>query len=317
MEADTPSGEPAELSIESAGAVFANLFSDEPPKEEAKAEEKTEEKEPEPEKVPESEENAQEEGDDAPVTVEVDGKQVTLTKAQIAEAYKSGLRQSDYTKKTTEAAEHRKAADAEIQKAQTERRDYADKLQKFTAQLEGAIEQQDKTDWQALLKSDPIEYLNQRQLYEQRQAALKKGQDELATIAQRNQAENAAAYKSHLARQQDELLAKLPEWKDEAKARTERDAIRTYLKEQGYSHEDVEGISDHRAVILGRKAMLYDQMMAKASAAAKLVHKAPAKVEKPGTTSDADPTDGRTRAMRQLQKTGSVEDAAKVFAAIL
>ena len=126
MEADTPSGEPAELSIESAGAVFANLFSDEPPKEEAKAEEKTEEKEPEPEKVPESEENAQEEGDDAPVTVEVDGKQVTLTKAQIAEAYKSGLRQSDYTKKTTEAAEHRKAADAEIQKAQTERRDYAD-----------------------------------------------------------------------------------------------------------------------------------------------------------------------------------------------
>jgi len=316
MEADTPSGEPAELSVEDAGAVFASLFSDEPPKEEAKAEEKVE-KEPEATPEPEPEQNAEEEGADAPITLEVDGKQVTLTKAQIAEAYKSGLRQSDYTKKTTEAAEHRKAADAETQKAQAERRDYADKLQKFTAQLEGAIEQQDKTDWQALLKSDPVEYLNQRHLYDQRQAALKKGQDELATIAQRNQTEQAAAFKAHLAQQQDELLAKLPEWKDEAKARTERDAIRTYLKEQGYSHADVEGISDHRAVILGRKAMLYDQMMAKASAAAKLVHKAPAKVEKPGTTSEVDPTDGRTRAMRQLQKSGSVEDAAKVFAALL
>lgn len=314
MDSDTPQGEPGTMDLDAAADAF-NAFI-EPPKEEEKPA-KTEAEKPEVEAEPEPEENAQEEGDDAPITVEVDGKQVTLTKEQVAEAYKNGLRQADYTQKTMAVAEQRKAAEAETQKALQERQTYAENLQKMAAQLEGAIQQQEKIDWNALLESDPVEFLKQKHLYDQRQAALQKNQQEQAVLAEKFQAERAKAQADHIQKQQQELLAKLPEWKDEAKAKSERDAIKAYLAEQGFAADDIAQISDHRAVILSRKAMLYDQMIAKAKVAAKKVQNLPTKVVQPGSSTDVNPLDGRTRLMQRLGKSGSIDDAAALFASIL
>jgi hypothetical protein len=314
MSSDNPqSAEPGELSVDSAAAVFTTLL--DPPVE--KEEEKVDtEIDPPVEKDVEPPEPV-EEGDDAPFTIEVDGKQVTLTKEQIAEAYKNGLRQSDYTQKTMALAEQRKAAEAEAQKAFEERQTYATSLQKMAAQLEGAIQQQEKIDWNALLDSDPVEFLKQKHLYDQRQVALQKNQQEMTVLSRRAQAEQTQAHQSHLRTQQDELLAKLPEWKDESKAKSERESLKTYLQEQGYEPKDIDAISDHKAVILSRKAMLYDQMMAKASAAAKKVQNLPTKVERPGVSTERNPLDGRMKAMKRLEGSGSVEDAAALFSSLL
>lgn len=300
--------------MNSAAAAFGALLDPELPKEEEATKVDTEvdppaEVEPEP--------NASEEGEDAPITLEVDGKQVTLTKEQIAEAYKSGLRQSDYTQKTMAAAEERKAAEAERTKAQQERAASAQTLQRNAALLEAVLEQAKQTDWEALKQSNPIEFVNQWHLHTQRQAALEQTRKDLGALQQKAQADQADAMRSHLMQQQEHLLAKLPEWKDAAKAKSERDALSAYLQQQGYEKGDVDNINDHRAVILGRKAMLYDQMMAKASAAAKKVANVPTKVERPGVSSERNPLDGRTAAMRQLAKTGSIEDATKAFASML
>ena len=313
MDLDTPQGEPGEMDLDAAADAFAAL--DAPQAEEPKKE--AEPEAPAEEDAKEPEDNAQEEGADAPITIEVDGKQVTLTKEQLAEAYKKGLRQADYTQKTMAVAEQRKAAEAERQKAQEERQTYAQNLSKMAAQLEGALQQQEKTDWNALLESDPVEFLKQKHLYDQRQAALQRNQQEQQVLAQRIQADAAEALRSHLTQQQEALLAKLPEWKDEAKAKSEREAIKAYLSEQGFEQDAIDGITDHRAVILGRKAMLYDQMMAKAKVAAKKVANLPTKVVQSGTGNTTNPLDGRTRAMRQLSKTGSIDDAAAAFATLL
>jgi hypothetical protein len=312
---DTPETESSELDMNSAAAAFGALLDPEPPKEEEATKVDTEVDPPK--EDPEAEANEVEEGADAPITITVDGKQITLTPEQIAEAYKSGLRQSDYTQKTMAAAEERKAAEAERSKAQQERVTYAQNLQKMQAQLEGALQQQAKIDWDALIETNPVEALRQQHLQSQRQAALQENAREQARLTEQFQAEQAKALQTHLATQQQQLLAKLPEWKDEAKAKSERDALKSYLRDQGYGDSDVDNINDHRAVILGRKAMLYDQMMAKAAAAAKKVANAPTKVERPGVASDRNPLDGRTAAMRQLSKTGSIEDATKAFASIL
>lgn len=266
---------------------------------------------------PEAEPNAAEEGADAPITVEVDGKQVTLTKEQIAEAYKGQLRQSDYTQKTMAAAEERKASEAERTKAQQERATAAQTLQRNAALLEAVLEQEKQTDWEALKQSNPIEFVNQWHLHTQRQAALEQTRKDLGSLHQKAQADHADALRNHLVQQQEHLLAKLPEWKDAAKAKSERDALKSYLQQQGYEAGDVDNINDHRAVILGRKAMLYDQMMAKASAAAKKVANVPTKVERPGVQSERSPLDGRTAAMQRLTKSGSLDDAAKLFATLL
>ena len=314
MTTDTPSGESGPLTLDGAAAAFSQLL--DPPKEDDAPAVDTEVDPPaEAEKDPEPNEAG--EGDDAPFTIEVDGKQVSLTKAEIAEAYKNGLRQSDYTQKTMAVAEQRKAAEAETQKALQERQTYAANLQKMAAQLEGAIEQQAQIDWNALLESDPVEYLKQQHLFSQRQAALQKNQQEAASLQERTQAEQNQAKANYLRTQQEELLVKLPEWRNDVKAKSERDALKTYLKNEGYDDEAINAISDHKAVILSRKAMLYDQMMTKAKAAAQKVATLPQRVERPGTTTERNPMDGRTRAMQRLAKSGSVEDAAAVFSSLL
>ena len=106
-------------------------------------------------------------------TVKIDGKEVQVQLSELLNGYQ---RQSDYTKKTMEAAEQRKTADAETQKALQERQEYHSKLQRMAVQLEGAIEQQSQIDWPALLESDPVEYLKQQHLYPRRHGACRRAQ---------------------------------------------------------------------------------------------------------------------------------------------
>ena len=112
------------------------------------------------------------------------------------------------------------------------------------------------------------------------------------------------------------VLAKLPEWSDPAKATADKAAIRAYLLEQGYDENAVSSVADARAVLMARKAMLYDQMLKKADVAARKVAQLPTRIERPGT-GDVQPLDKRSSAFQRLSKSGRVEDAAAVFSALL
>ena len=310
---DTPTQESSTsaLDVNSATDEFVKLLT-EPPKEAAEEPEKVEAAEPEEqaeESEPEAKESEPEEGEK--ITIEVDGKVVELSKAELADYYKNGLRQADYTRKTMEAAEQRKAADAERQAALQERAVYAQNLLKMQAQLEGALEEQSKIDWDSLLQSDPVEYLKQQALAQKRQATLQQNLQQQAVLQQQFQAEQQKAYIQTLQDQQEALLAKVPEWKDATKAKADKAALREYLLEQGYDKQSVDSVADARAVVLARKAMMYDQMIAKASAAAKKVSTLPTKVERPGNGVSG--LDQRSSAFQRLAKSGKVEDAAAIF----
>lgn len=311
---DNPSAESSALDTNQAAAVFADLLNApaEPPPEP--------EKEPEPVAEPEveaeapTEEPAEETTDDDPVvTIKVDGKDVEVKLSELKNGYQ---RQADYTRKTMEAAETRKAAEAEKQAALQERQTYATNLQKMAAQLEGALQEQQQTNWEALLQSDPVEYLRQQHLLQQRQAAYQQNQYEQQKLAALTQAEQQRAHAEHVRAQQEELLAKLPEWKDASKAQADKVALRNYLIEQGYDEQAVSSVADAKAVLLAHKAMKYDQMIAKAKDAAKKVAQAPVKVERPGVGSTPN-VDKRSAAFQKLSKSGSVDDAAAVFRSIL
>ena len=247
------------------------------------------------------------------VTVKIDGKDVEVPLSELKNGYQ---RQADYTRKTMEAAEQRKAAEAERSQALQERQAYAANLQRMQAQLEGALQQQQQTNWEELLQSDPVEYLKQQHQAQARQAQLSQVYAEQQRVAALQQAEAQQAHLRHLQAQQEDLLAKLPEWKDEAKSKAEKVAIREYLAQQGYEPDAINNIADARAVILARKAMLYDQMVGKASAAAKKVSTLPTKVERPGQGENPG-LDRRSSAYQRLSKTGRAEDAAALFASIL
>ncbi|RON18138.1 hypothetical protein BK660_21885 [Pseudomonas brassicacearum] len=239
----------------------------------------------------------------------MDGKEVQVPLSELLNGYQ---RQSDYTKKTMEAAEQRKTADAVVQQAQQERQEYHSKLERMAAQLEGALEQQSQIDWPALLESDPMEYLKQQHLYQQRQALYQQNMQERQQLIQQHQNEQAQAKQISLAKQRENLIAKLPDWKDEAKAAAEQTAISKFLQEQGFEAEDISSIADHRHVLIARDAMRYRDLMAKASVQAKKVQEAPQRVVKPGVTVNGN-ADGRTTAAKRHAKSGTVESAAEVF----
>lgn len=301
-----PSQESA-LDANSAAQVFASMIDPEPIEE-------REEGEPVPEPEPVEAEAVEEES--PKFTIKVDGKDVEVTEAELAEAYKNGLRQSDYTKKTMEVSEQRKAAEAEIAKANAERNEYSSKLQQVSNLLQAQLQEQSQTDWNQLLENDPVEYLKQQHLFQQRQAALYQTQQEQMQIAEASRQEQEKAYSQYLKAEESSLLDKIPSWKDENVAKTEKAEIREFLKNQGFSDQDIAQVADHRHVLLVRQAMQFQKLLEKAPDATKRVEKTPPKVVRQGV-SETNPQDGRTKAMQRLNKSGRVEDAASVFAQLL
>lgn len=300
--------ESSELNVDTAADAFLSLLNGPQSEEteEVKAEPEKAEAEAEAEPVEEAEEV-----DDTPITIKIDGKEVEISKAELADYYKNGLRQADYTRKTMEVSEQRKAAEAERQAAIQERATYGQNLAKMAAQLEGALEEQSRIDWDALLQSDPVEYLKQQSLAQKRQAALQQNLQQQGLVAEQIKAEQQKAFVQSLQDQHEQLIAKVPEWKDAKKASADKAEIAKYLIEQGYDKQSVENVADAKAVVLARKAMLYDQMISKASAAAKKVSNLPTKAERPGSGKAG--LDQRSSAFQKLSKSGSVEDAAAVF----
>lgn len=310
---DNPATESTgDLSIDQATNIFASILEPKEPLEQANADVETVEPTTEPEQVEEVSEPA--EGD---VTVEIDGKTVTLTKEQIAESYKNGLRQQDYTKKTMEVAETRKAAEAEKAQAVAERNAYAERLNASAIQLQNALQEQSQINWNELLESDPVEYLKQQHLYQQRQAAFQQSSQELQYINQLNQQEQQQALKSYLDAQQQDLLAKLPAWKDEAKAKADKAEIREFLKLEGFSDNDISQVADHRHVLLVKDAMAFRKLLKQAPDATKRVQSAPVRVERSGNGENNAPSDAHKNAMNRLRKSGSIEDATAVFANLI
>lgn len=245
--------------------------------------------------------------------VKVDGQEIEVTQDELLNGYS---RQQDYTKKTMELADQRKQIEQSAAQVNAERQHYQNQLAQMAQALGQALHEQQNIDWQQLLENDPVEYLKQRHLFEQRQAAFGQAQAEQQRLTEQAQRNGAAQMQARFQEEQQALLAKLPEWKDEAKAKAEKEQVRKFLESSGYKPEEISQAVDHRAIVLARKAMLFDQLIAQQKEAAKKVEKLPPKVERPGV-GNSSALDGRSSAMQRLSKTGKVEDAAAVFASLL
>jgi hypothetical protein len=310
MESDTPAMESAPIDTVAAfEAALGKSFGEAPP-------EKAERAPPVDIDIPDEldvkgDEPVDEPDEDKPegksYTVKVDGKDVVVDEGELLKGYS---RQQDYTRKTMELSAQRQQIDQAGAQMQNERAQYQNQLNQLTDALG---EQLSKTpDWESLLENDPVEYLKQQHLFQQRQAAYQGARQEQARNEQQTQAQNAYAMQQMLANESEQLLANLPSWSDAAKASGEKTAIAKHLVERGYTKEQVAQLTDHKTVILAREAMLYRQMIAKAKETVKAVDKLPPRMEKPGVARAA--SDGRTVDMQALRKSGKAEDAAALFA---
>jgi hypothetical protein len=231
--------------------------------------------------------------------VEFDGK-----KAKIPAWLKPALlRQQDYTRKTQEVAEQRKAAEAQHYEALAIRQQYAHGLQIVQNTLQ---QQQPEAPTPQLWEEDPIEAARMESRY-------RAHAERVRAVAAEQHRVNAEAEQRHLAEREHRirhasqwLETQIPTWKDEGKRTAEQKELAQYLKSHGYTSEEVAAAEDPRAVLLTRKAWQWDQMQkAKKSA----TPTAPA-VMKPGTAPTRQPDSGRARVFDRARKSGRLEDAA-------
>lgn len=298
---DTGATEASETEIVSA---FENLL-DPQPKEETEGKEV----EAKAEASPEPEENPAE-GDESEAErykVKVNGKEVEVSLPELLATYQ---KETAANEKFEQAAELRKTASAEIQKAQAERAETAQKLQQAELVLRGQLAEQ--PNWDALLQADPVQYLRVKQVWEQKHAQLNAIQAQQQQLAYQAQIEQQQSMQSFLAEQAEALHQALPDWKDPVKGQAERQALAQYLKSQGYGDDEISNFTRAKDVLISRKAMLYDALMSKASKTAEKVEKLPPqRMMKSGTTPAS--TDGRTKQMQALKRSGSTADAASIF----
>ena len=229
------------------------------------------------------------------------------------ELQKGYSRTQDYTRKTQQIAEIRKQVEVETEAVRAERAQYAQMLGALQAQLQGTETQ---IDWDRLYHEDPIEWVRQKEVMRERQEKFQAIQFEQQRIAELSQQEQQQHFESHLQAQHTKLLEVIPEWKDVAKAKTEKQLLVEFGKKTGFTPEELGAIVDHRAVVALRKAALYDQMMTKRKAITPVTNNGP-RPAKPGAAGRVSQTTEATRAKQRLAKTGRVDDAANAIFQLL
>ena len=273
----------------------------------------------------------EEKPDEAPklYRVKIDGEEQEVSEDELVKGYQ---RQSDYTRKTMEIAEQRRQAEAASQELMAERQQAAQAREQYLArvtEMEQAYDAVQEPDWAALLQEaqqteDWASYHQKQQAWQQlvKQRDSIKAQKEQATREQ--QEAQQRAYQERLQREQqfvaqerDKLFERIPEWKDEAKRTAEITEIarggRDYY---GLTEQEIGQIVDHRHLLLLRDAVKHRQRQAAAKTKvqqATTPKKAP-KLQAP--TAPPPPRNKVTekaRNMKQLRKSGSTEDAARLL----
>jgi hypothetical protein len=311
MEDTNPQGS-AKTVDDAAAQIFGMLEPEQPEGQaEAQAEEVTEEYEAQAEESEDEQgEEVQEEVQEPQrFRVKVDNEELEVDLDELIKGYS---RTSDYTKKTQNLAEQRKAVESErtkIEEAAKLRDTYAQRLQVIEQMLTQPTE-----DLTALKDNDPVGYAIKVAENMEREKQLAAVRAERESVQARQVAENQERLKSHIAQEAERLRSAIPDFSDEVKGEVIRKEIRDYAKSVGWSDQELSQVYDHRAVLTLYRAMQFDKLQKSKPAVQKRVAEAPKSLA-PGVGSPRLDKDGEMvkKLTKQLKQTGRPRDAAKLF----
>ena len=253
------------------------------------------------------EEEVEEEVEEQPqlYTVKIDGEDVEVTLDELRNGYS---RTSVFTKRQQELAEQRKSLEAEMSQATQIRDAYAQQLEVLKNQIQQTT--QAEPDWRALAEQG----YNEKELflakaeYDKNQQELVRIQQEQQRIAQEQNIENEKKVREHLNAQRQEMLERLPQWKDDDKRNNERVEVIKYAQQRiGFSEEEITNVTDARAIEVIYKAWQWDKLQEKTPNVKKRTRKAP-KMAKAGQPKTKTQVANRVKqqAMDRLNKEKSV-----------
>ena len=194
--------------------------------------------------------------------IEHDGKTYRVPK----ELKESFLRQADYTRKTQEVAEQRRALETEqarVQQADRWAREHTQEIGQLVS-IDSRLQAYQNVNWQAENQRDPVAtqaaWIEFQQLKDARNGLV-------SNLQQRDAARNAEqerARATQLAEGRAQLAKAIPGWSEEKSAQLGKFGIDSY----GLKAEEVDNLTDPRLVRILHDASLWRQHESKQRAAA-------------------------------------------------
>jgi hypothetical protein len=243
----------------------------------------------------------------AKYTVKVDGEEVEVSLDELRNGYQ---RQADYTRKSQSLAEQRKAYEANLQAVQNERSQYATLLGNMAQNQNAELQRFANTNWAELKETDPMEYMEKRLEYQEAKEKVSELHNERVRVQQQTESEMGQFLQEKLQKEAELLSKALPQYLEPGS--NFKDEVRNYALNLGFSPQDIDGIADHRVIMVLHKAMMQDRI---SNGPANKSKKTAPKIVKSGTPQTKGQRSRRTvQAKRErLAKTGNQRDAANVF----
>lgn len=271
----------------------------------------------------ESDDHREPVAEDAIVFVDEDGKPITAKEAKLGY-----LRQADYTRKTQATAQERQNAIQARQEALGKVQEVMEALEDVEIVMGQMVGPPPDP---ALRSKDPGEYAAQVTEWQQQSQVIQAIRQRRAQERQKLEQLQHAQVQDILAQEAQRLMEAIPEWRDPQVQKKELEQIATHFMEAyKYTPEELSQVQDHRAMVIMKKAMLYDQLQQKGQEVLKDPPKADTRKAKPRPKPKGKPLargeDGRFQRSRQkvlseasarLSETGNVNDAARAIEAFL
>jgi hypothetical protein len=222
-----------------------------------------------------------------------------------------------------EAAEIRKAAEAERAQIAQQRQQYEARLPELMASLQAAqagqfADVRTPQDVQRLASEDPLRYL-QWTAHQQQVSAV---HNEMRQAQERQTQEFQNQWSDFASREDRLAVEKIPELSNPEQRVKVQDAARSYLSDLGFSETELASAwngqaalspRDHRFQMLVMDAVRYREGKVQAKKA--IAEKPLPAVQRPGTAPVARPDSNLQALSKKLEQTGSFDDAAAVIAA--
>tara|TARA_R110000764_G_scaffold35137_4_gene78444 strand:- start:66 stop:1004 length:939 start_codon:yes stop_codon:yes gene_type:complete len=268
--------------------------------EEPEATEDDEEEGPSEEEAPEEDAEPEEEpvvyAEDTAIVRMEDGTEVPLSEL------KSGhLRQNDYTRKTQELANERKAVASDVQRMQRITEVFVDHISSLVPDAPDA----------SLAYTDPNKYTAQKAQHEAAMAQVQKLVELGEAPKEISGTMSEDDRKKQLVEANQRLVEMFPEAADGEGRKAFFGNVQEVANEIGFSDDDLGSVTDPRIFALAhwaKKGM--DAEKSKAKAKAKVAKAPPATPRKPGQ--GARKASGNAEAMRKLSRSGSLKDALAI-----
>lgn len=229
-----------------------------------------------------------------------DGTEVTAD--EIEEWRRGTLRQSDYTRKTQEAAKEKKAAEELKAHLAEQQKFYESTVPVISEVLKARMPSPPDP---AMMREDPLGYMEAKDAYERAVSDYQSIVNAYQQHQERIAAETKAEQERRLHNAKEQLLVMLPELRAPERMKEFQDKLVQNIVHYGYEPQDLNGLEDPRMVAVLKDAIAYRELKAsQPKAISKAKDAAPVQVPGKRSSPQEAAQKAKQERLRQLRKTG-------------